>query len=120
METNIRKIKVLSKEKAEENWAFRAYLKECDISPEEIDAIVHRLYKEVSSKIDCKACGNCCKEITPVLDEEDIEKLSKGLGLSNAEFKVFNVYEALKEELWHKEPLNFDDFEEWNSRRDKK
>jgi Fe-S-cluster containining protein len=178
MEINIVKIRKISEEKAEENWAFRAYLKECDMPPEEIDEIVHRLYKEISTKIDCKACANCCKEITPVLDDEDIEKLSGGLGISNAEFKeeylaedgdgfkfeikpcpflkdnscsvyahrpkdcrsyphlhkdgfvfrpmdviancsvcpiVFNVYEALKEELWHKEPVNFDDFEEWFS-----
>jgi len=171
METNIGKIKEISEEKAEENWAFRAYLKECDIATEEIDAIVHRLYKEISAKIDCKACANCCKEITPVLDEEDIEELSGELGISNAEFKeeylvkdeegfkfkmkpcpflkdnscllhayrpkdcrsyphlhkegfvfrlmnviancsvcpiVFNVYDALKEELWHKETLNFE------------
>ena len=180
METNIVKIKEISEEKAEENWAFRAYLKECDMSPEEIDAIVHRLYKEISSKIDCKACANCCKEITPVLDAEDIEKLSEGSGRSNVEFKeeyltedeesngfkfktkpcpflkdnlcslyayrpkdcrsyphlhkdgfvfrlmdviancsvcpiVFNVYEALKEELWHKESLYFDDLDDWLS-----
>jgi Fe-S-cluster containining protein len=177
METNINKLKEISEEKAEENWAFRAHLKECDISPEEVDAIVHRLYKEISSKIDCKACANCCKEITPVLDNEDVDKLSERLGISNAEFKeeylvedeesngfkfkikpctflkdkscslyayrpkdcrsyphlhkdgfvfrlmdviancsvcpiVFNVYEVLKEELWHKEPLNFDDFDD--------
>lgn len=183
METNIGKIKKISEEKAEENWAFRAYLKECDIAPEEIGEIVHRLYKGVSSKIDCKACANCCKEITPVLDAEDIEKLSTGLGISTAEFKerypvedevsngfkieiktcpflkdnscslyayrpkdcrsyphlhkdgfvfrlmdviancsvcpiVFNVYEALKGELWHKESLYFDDFDDWLSEED--
>nr|QNO53912.1 hypothetical protein NNHBGCAA_00012 [Methanosarcinales archaeon ANME-1 ERB6] len=180
METNIGKIKEISEEKAEENWAFRAYLKEYDISPEEIDAIVHRLYKEISSKIDCRACANCCKEVTPVLDEEDVKKLSEGSGRYNDEFKeeylvedeesngfkfkmkpcpflkdnlcslyayrpkdcrsyphlhkegfvfrlmdviancsvcpmVFNVYEALKEEFWHKKPLNFDAFDEWLS-----
>ena len=180
METNIVKIKKISEEKAEENWAFRAYLKECDISPREIDEVVHRLYKEISSKIDCMACANCCKEITPVLDAEDIEKLSEGSGRSNVEFKeeyltedeesngfkfktkpcpflkdnlcslyayrpkdcrsyphlhkdgfvfrlmdviancsvcpiVFNVYEALKEELWHKESLYFDDLDDWLS-----
>lgn len=175
MESNIGKIKEISEEKAEENWAFRAYLKECDVLPEEIDAIVHRLYKEISSGIDCKACANCCKEIKPVLDNDDIEKLSEGLGISNSKFKeeylvedeegfkfkmmpcpflkdnsclvhtyrpkdcrsyphlhkegfvlrlmevianfsvcpiVFNVYETLKKEPWHKELLNFD---EWHN-----
>jgi len=95
METNIGKIKKKSEGKAEENWAFRAHLKECDISPEEIDAIVHRLYKEISSEIDCKDCANC--SVCPI---------------------VFNVYEALKEELWHKESLYFDDFDDWLSEED--
>ncbi|MGB2841011.1 MAG: YkgJ family cysteine cluster protein [Halobacteriota archaeon] len=106
METNIGKIKKISEEKADENWAFRAYLKECDVSPGEIDTIVHRLYKEISSKIDCKACANCCKEITPILDEEDIEKLSERLGISNAEFKE----EYLVED---EDGFKFNDFEEW-------
>ncbi|HUV79637.1 MAG TPA: YkgJ family cysteine cluster protein [Candidatus Bathyarchaeia archaeon] len=172
METDIAIIKEASKEKAEENWAFRAYLRECNMSPEEIDAVVHRLSKEISSKIDCKACANCCKMVTPVLDEDDIVKLSAGLGISTAEFYeeylvededglkfkmkpcpflkdnscwlyayrpkdcrsyphlhkegfvfrlmeviancsvcpiVFNVYETLKEERWHKDPIDFDE-----------
>ncbi len=56
METNIVKIKEISEEKAEENWAFRL-----------MDVIAN-----------CSVC--------PI---------------------VFNVYEALKEELWHKESLYF-------------
>lgn len=37
--------------------------------------------------IDCKACANCCKELLPLLDEEDIEQLFKGLKLSVNQFK---------------------------------
>lgn len=32
-------------------------------------------------QIDCTKCGNCCKEIKPVLSENDIGKLSEGFGL---------------------------------------
>ena len=83
----ISKIKVLSKRKEEENWEFRSYLKECDIPSEEIDRIVHELYEEISSEIDCMICGNCCREVQPLLDEEDVERLSVGLGISTARFK---------------------------------
>jgi len=87
METNINKIKKLAEEKKDENWEFRSFLKICDILPQEVDSIVHNLYQEVSAKIDCKDCGNCCREVKPVLEEEDIEKFSEGLRMSAIKFK---------------------------------
>ncbi|KYK36059.1 MAG: YkgJ family cysteine cluster protein [Theionarchaea archaeon] len=86
METDPAEIKKLGKEKEDENWKFRTFLKMCDTSSKEIDAIVHRLYKQISSEIDCKTCRNCCKELLPVLDEEDIEMASQVLGLSVDQF----------------------------------
>ncbi|MCD6223503.1 MAG: hypothetical protein J7J73_01190 [Deltaproteobacteria bacterium] len=87
METNLNKIRKLSKEKEDENWEFRSFLKGCDISEEKIDSIVHKSYQKVSSEIDCRTCANCCKEVQPVLDQEDIERFSKGSGISVAQFK---------------------------------
>lgn len=87
METDINKIKKLSKKKEDENWEFLAFLKGCDISSEKIDSIIHKLYHQVSSEIDCKTCANCCKELQPVIDQEDIEKLSECLGISIAQVK---------------------------------
>ena len=52
---------------------------------EEVDKIVHRLNEEISSKIDCKTCANCCNTVLPVLNEKDIEKLSKGLRIPIAQ-----------------------------------
>ncbi|MBI2938398.1 MAG: YkgJ family cysteine cluster protein [Thaumarchaeota archaeon] len=86
-ETDTSNIKVLSKRKEDENWEFRSFLKGCDIPSEEIDRIVHKLYKEISSEIDCTICGNCCREVQPLLDEEDVERLSAGSGISIAQFK---------------------------------
>ena len=96
METDINQIKKLSKQKEDENWEFRFFLKQCDISEKKIDSIIRRLYRETSSKIDCRTCANCCKKILPVLDEEDIKKLSKDLRVSPAQFK--NQYLAKHEE----------------------
>lgn len=87
METDINKIRKLSKEKEDENWEFRSFLKGCDISEEKIDLIVHELYKKVSSEIDCRACANCCREVQPVFDQEDIQRFSKCLDISCAQFK---------------------------------
>jgi Fe-S-cluster containining protein len=88
METAPGKIKKMAVKKESENWEFRSFLKGCDLPSEEIDSIVHRLYRKIASEIDCKTCANCCKEVQPTLDSEDIEKFSKGLGISIALFKI--------------------------------
>ena len=87
VETDLKKIKEVVKKKGDENWEFRSFLKGYDIEVEELDSIVHRLFEEVSRQIDCTTCGNCCREISPVLEHEDIERLSRGLGISSEHFK---------------------------------
>ena len=109
METDIYKIRKLSKEKEEENWEFRSFLKGCDISEKKIDSIVHELFKKVHSEIDCRTCANCCREIQPVLDQKDIERFSKGLSISVAQFK--DQYLVKEEEpgkfVFNKKPCPF-------------
>ena len=82
MEIDLKKIRTLSKKKWDENWEFRSFLKGYDITIEELDAIVHKCYEQVSSEIDCTVCANCCKQITPILDQEDVQKLAKNIGIS--------------------------------------
>jgi len=79
METDLNRIKELSEKKEDENWKFRSFLKVCNIPSEKIDSIVRKLYWQVSSQIDCKTCVNYYKELDTTLDQEDMEKLSKGL-----------------------------------------
>ena len=80
METDLKKIKHFGKTRNQENWEFRSFLKFVDIEQEELDSIVHRLYKEVSDQIDCTKCANCCKEMKPLLTKKDIKIFAKGLG----------------------------------------
>jgi len=87
VETDLKKIKKTAEKKEDENWEFRSFLKGYDIEVEELDSIVHGLFEEVYREIDCTACGNCCREISPVLEQEDIERLSRGLGISPENFK---------------------------------
>jgi Fe-S-cluster containining protein len=72
----------LSVMKEDENWAFRAFLKECDAGSEQIDAIVQGLFREESAAFDCTTCARCCKGISPMLDNDDVEKLAACLGMS--------------------------------------
>ncbi len=109
MEKRLNRIKRFAKRKEGENWRFRSFLKSCGIESEEMDAIVHRLYREVSAKIDCKACANCCKEALPLLDEEDMERLTSGLGISTTELKEQYLVEESngKEYTFNKMPCPF-------------
>jgi Fe-S-cluster containining protein len=84
---DIDQIKKLAKKKEEENWGFRSFLKSCGIPCQNIDLITHRLYSKIAAKIDCMSCGNCCKEVKPVLTEKDISTCAHGLNLSETEFK---------------------------------
>ena len=77
----------MAKERDEENWEFRAFLKQYDMAPKEIDAIVHRITDEVTSQIDCTKCANCCKQIRPILDKDDVSKLALGLKIALPEFQ---------------------------------
>lgn len=94
-ETNLIRIKALSLEKEQENWDFRAFLKE-NCSSKKLDSIVHKLNQEITSAIDCTACGNCCTKILPVLDQEDIKRFARGLGISPKELR--EQYVVKKEE----------------------
>lgn len=87
METDLNKIRKLSKEKEDENWNFRSFLKGCNIQSKKIDSIVYEVNEKVSSEIDCKTCANCCREVQPVLNQKDIERFSKCLRISVAQFK---------------------------------
>ncbi|HBY57403.1 MAG TPA: hypothetical protein DEG96_06025 [Candidatus Atribacteria bacterium] len=87
METDLNRIKKLSEEKEDENWKFRSFLKVCNIPSKKMDSIVHRLYHQVASKIDCESCTNCCKELNTVLEQEDLKKLSKYLEISIEQLK---------------------------------
>ena len=85
LETDLAKIKKLANKREDQNWDFRTFLK-CYDGPIEIDSAVHDLYRKISSEIDCKQCANCCREIQPILNEEDVSRFSRGLGLSVDEF----------------------------------
>ncbi|MFO7986690.1 MAG: YkgJ family cysteine cluster protein [Desulfatiglandaceae bacterium] len=82
LESDPKVVKRLAEEREDENWRFRSFLKGIDLKTEELDAMVHRLYEEAAGRIDCCACGNCCREVTPVLDDHDILRLATGLGMA--------------------------------------
>ncbi len=98
IERNVKRVETLAAEKEDANWEFRYFLKGCDLSVEQIDAVVHRLTRQVSSQIDCLQCANCCKKVSPVLQSEDIERLATHLGIGWDSFVRKYVVEDKEED----------------------
>jgi hypothetical protein len=97
LQTDPKVVAKLAAEREDQNWRFRSFLKGVDLDIEELDAIVHSHYEIVASQIDCCACGNCCREVLPVLHPSDVARLAAGMALSEAEVvKRFLVPEEEK------------------------
>jgi len=47
--------------------------------PKNLDTLVHGYHNEVFEKIDCLACGNCCKTTSPGMHDRDVDRLAKHL-----------------------------------------
>ncbi len=50
------------------------------------DGIVHGFHEEVFSEIDCKKCGECCRNLGPVFRNSDIKQICATIGMDNAAF----------------------------------
>jgi Fe-S-cluster containining protein len=88
IETDPDRVAELARQREDDNWAFRSYLKGADIPLSRLDRLVHELAVEVAAQVDCKACANCCKKMVPRLTRADIERLATHLGLTAAAFKL--------------------------------
>lgn len=86
MEIDLKQISNIAKRKEKENWEYRSFLKSYDIELEKLDAIVHEIYREVESKIDCTKCANCCRTVGPILIQKDIDKLANEMGIPTNKF----------------------------------
>jgi len=68
----------------DEDWEFRDFLAQLD--NQVVDQAVQELFKKISAEIDCRKCCNCCKNLSPQLNEADIERLAKGVGMTVSVF----------------------------------
>ncbi|MEE8397675.1 MAG: YkgJ family cysteine cluster protein, partial [Desulfobacterales bacterium] len=85
--TDIQSIEKMAGEKEDQNWLFRCFVKASYMGAEELDAIVHKLYGEVSAQINCQTCGNCCRIMHPILRKKDIRRLASHLSVSEDTFE---------------------------------
>lgn len=53
--------------------------------PTKLDDIVQELHEEAFETIDCLACANCCKTISPIITDRDIDRMAKALRVRPSE-----------------------------------
>jgi len=58
------------------------------MDPVLVDNIVQQLNNEISAKIDCTKCGNCCKTLMINVSEQEADHLSNYLQLNRTDFDV--------------------------------
>ena len=78
--TDPNEVQRLAEELQEENWAFRAWIKSnFDPDDERLMSVVRRLAEDVTARIDCKTCANCCQVLAPSLNRHDLKRLACAL-----------------------------------------
>jgi hypothetical protein len=82
MITDLVQIRLLGEKKRPENERFRRHLKVHDHSERRLRIIA----AEIEEQIDCTVCANCCRVATVKVSERDVERLSRHLSMSRAEF----------------------------------
>jgi uncharacterized protein len=87
IQTDLSKIKYYAQKYERQNWEFRSQLKYLDKTDREIDSIVVKISDDITNKIDCKSCANCCKEKSPIVLGIEILSISMSLGISKEEFE---------------------------------
>lgn len=51
---------------------------------EGMDSIVHNLHNEISERVDCLQCANCCRTLGPRITDKDVERIAKTLRLKTS------------------------------------
>jgi uncharacterized protein len=82
MITDLVQIRRLEHQHRGENARFRAYLK----SHRHSDRRLRRFGEEIEAQIDCTQCANCCRVTEVGINQRDIEKLAKFIGVTEREF----------------------------------
>jgi hypothetical protein len=104
IQTDLKKITYYAGKNDKINWRFRSFLKTVDKSMSELDRIVHGINEEVTAKIDCTTCANCCKKMSPLITKTEARALAAHLRLSPRQFiEQYMIYSEGKRKYSLKE-----------------
>jgi len=76
--------------------------------PKELDKTINELHGRAFTQIDCLECANCCKSISPSVQDNDIQKIAKALRIKPS--AVVSKYMYLDEDqdyVMNKHPCPF-------------
>ena len=74
--------------------SFRRFLTKLETNPpRKLDDLVAESQAEIWKEIDCLACANCCKQMTPTYTLKDVKRISAHLGMTVSEFRSKWLYQ---------------------------
>jgi len=56
------------------------------IKPHRLDHLMQRYHELEFEKIDCLECANCCKTISPAMNDSDVRRLASKLKMKDSDF----------------------------------
>lgn len=74
----------LASAKKAENQKFALKMKKR--KPVRLDEVVHKLHDQAFAEFNCLDCANCCKTISPIITQKDIDRISKYTGVKAGDF----------------------------------
>ncbi len=81
-------LKDFNKRLAKTKTSMRRYLTKLEKKkPENLHLLAAKLEPAVWQKVDCLACSNCCRVMTPTFNTADIKRISAHFGQTPQEFK---------------------------------
>ncbi len=83
---DIKEIKRLADARFDDNLRFKSVIKEKTL--QEVDALFHKTFEEVETKIDCTQCGNCCAELQPPIGYHEISRIAAAAKMTPDDFKA--------------------------------
>ena len=97
LETNLTEIATIATDKQTENENFRAFLTRKN--SQKIDELVFEINNQVTPKIDCTQCGNCCKSFMINVSLPEAEQLATHLQIDTKQLKEKYLEESLQGNL---------------------
>ena len=69
-------------EKSEPEW--KKFYSKNKKKLEGMDSFVHELHYDISERVDCLKCANCCRSLGPRITDKDVERIAKSLRLKTS------------------------------------
>jgi len=97
IETDLHQIALLADQREEENDHFQSFL--ATQTSAEIDNLVFTLQADISPKIDCRKCGNCCKTLMIEVTQPEADRVAEVLGVKSDQFVAENLEKGIGQRM---------------------